>query len=91
MVQTGFDENGSIHRKTVTLGNAHDSNERNTLLLGDEAALYAEATYSSQATREKLEQFGIDDQVQRKGYRDHPLSKADLLRNKEIAVLHSVG
>jgi IS5 family transposase len=38
-----------------------------------------------------LEQFGIDDQVQRKGYRGHPLSKADLVRNKEIAVIRSGG
>ena len=60
-------------------------------MLGDEAALYAYAAHFSQATREKLEQFGIDDQVQRKGYRDHPLSKADLVRNKEIAVIRSGG
>ena len=60
-------------------------------MLGDEAALYADTAYSSQATREKLEQFGIDDQVQRKGYRGHPLSKADLVRNKEIAVIRSGG
>ena len=38
-----------------------------------------------------MEQFGIDDQVQRKGYRGHPLSKADLARNKEIAVIRSGG
>ncbi len=62
-----------------------------TLLLGNEEALYADAAYSSQATCEKLKQFGIDDQVQRKGYRGHPLSKADLVRNKEIAVIRSGG
>ncbi len=90
-VHTGVDEDGFIHRQTVTPGNAHDSTERDTLLLGDEAALYADAAYSSQATREKLAQFGIDDQVQRKGYRGHPLSKADLVRNKEIAVIRSGG
>jgi IS5 family transposase len=90
-VHTGVDEDGFIHRQTVTPGNAHDSTERDTLLLGDEAALYADAAYSSQATREKLERFGIDDQVQRKGYRGHPLSDADLLRNKMIAVIRSGG
>jgi len=40
-VHTGVDEDGFIHRQTVTAGNAHDSTERDTLLLGDEAALYA--------------------------------------------------
>ena len=49
-------------------GNVHDSQERDTLLLGDETVLYADAAYSSKETRDKLERFGIADQVQRKGY-----------------------
>ena len=69
----------------------HDSVERDTLLLGDEAALYADAAYSSQATRDKLAKFGIADRVQRKGYRAHPLSEADKSRNAEIAVTRSGG
>lgn len=90
-IHTGVDEDGFIHRQTVTPGNAHDSTERDTLLLGDEAALYADAAYSSCATRKKLERFGIKDQVQRKGYRAHPLSEADETRNAEIAVIRSGG
>lgn len=90
-VHTGVDEDGFIHRQTVTPGNAHDSTERDTLLLGDEAALYADAAYSSKATRDMLERFGIDDQVQRKGYRNHPLSEADRARNDEIAVICAGG
>jgi len=87
-VHTGVDEDGFIHRQTVTAGNVHDSRERDTLLLGDEAALYADAAYSSQETRDKPERFGIDDRVQRKGYRNHPLSKQDEARN---AVIRSGG
>ena len=90
-VHTGVDEDGFIHRQTVTAGNVHDSTERDTLLLGDEVALYADAAYSSAATRTKLEKFGIADQVQRKGYRAHPLSQADKERNAEIAVTRSGG
>lgn len=90
-VHTGVDEDGFIHRQTVTAGNVHDSRERDTLLLGDEAALYADATYSSQATRDVLERFGIEDRVQRKGYRDQPLSETDKIRNAEIAVTRSTG
>ncbi len=74
-VHTGVDEDGFIHRQTVTPGNVHDSVERDTLLLGDETALYADAAYSSKATRAKLARFGIADRVQRKGYRDHPLER----------------
>ena len=90
-IHTGVDEDGFIHRQTVTPGNAHDSTERDTLLLGDEAALYADAAYYAQATRDKLDRFGINDQVQRKGYRGHPLSDADRLRNDAIAVTRSGG
>jgi len=90
-IHTGTDEDGFIHRQTVTPGNAHDSTERDTLLLGDEMALYADAAYSSKETRAKLATFGIDDQVQRKGYRGHPLSDANRVRNDEIAVIRSGG
>ena len=90
-IHTGVDEDGFIYRQTVTPGNAHDSTERDTLLLGDEVALYADAAYSSRATRKKLESFGIEDQVQRKGYRGHPLSAADVIRNDKIAVTRSGG
>ena len=69
----------------------HDSVERDTLLLGDEAALYADAAYSSKATRDKLAKFGIADRVQRKGYRDHLLTGVDKARNAEIAVTRLGG
>lgn len=90
-VHTGVDEDGFIHRQTVTAGNVHDSVERDTLLLGNETALYADAAYSSQATRDKLAKFGITDCVQRKGYRNHPLAEVDQARNAEIAVTRSGG
>ena len=90
-VHTGVDEDGFIHRQSVTAGNVHDSQERDTLLLGDEVALYADAAYSSAETRNKLAQFGIDDQVQRKGYRNNPLSCTDQIRNKVIAVTRAGG
>ena len=57
-VHTGVDEDGSIHRQSITPGNLRDSQERDTLLLGDEAALYADAAYSSKETRDKLMRWG---------------------------------
>jgi len=90
-VHTGVDEDGFIHRQTVTPGNVHDSQERDTLLLGNETGLYADAAYSSADTRDKLARYGIEDRVQRKGYRNHPLSAGDHERNKEIAVTRSGG
>ena len=90
-VHTGVDEDGFIHRQSVTPGHVHDSQERDTLLLGNESALYADAAYSSKETRNTLEQWGIDDQVQRKGYRNHPLSESDKERNAHIGVTRSGG
>ena len=66
-VHTGVEEDGFIQRQTVTAGNVHDSVERDTLLLGDETALYADAAYSSKAARDKLERFGIADWYCRSG------------------------
>jgi IS5 family transposase len=90
-VHVGVDEDGFIHRSTVTPGNVHDSVERDSLLLGDEAQFYGDAAYSSKATRDKLERLGIEDKVQRKGYRNRPLSTQDDERNAEIAVTRSGG
>ena len=90
-VHTGVDEDGFIHRQSVTAGHVHDSQERDTLLLGDEDALYADAAYSSAQTRDKLKRYGIEDRVQRKGDRNHPLSNKDVWRNREIALTRSGG
>jgi len=90
-VHTGVDEDGFIHRQTVSAGSVHDSKMTDELMLGDEAALYADAAYSSQRLRDKLKRLGIKDQVQRKGYRGNRLSDEDKQRNKMIAVTRSGG
>ncbi len=90
-VHTGVDEDGFIHSQSMTPGHVHDSQERDTLLLGDETALYADAAYSSGQTREKLAKLGIEDQVQRKGYRGKSLSKEERTRNKKIAITRAGG
>jgi len=47
-VHAGVDGSGFIHRQRETLGSVCDSQERDSLLLGDETALYTDAAYSSQ-------------------------------------------
>lgn len=88
-VHSGVDEDGFIHRQTVTSGNVHDSTEIDTLLLGDETALYADSAYNSKKTCNKLAGFGIENRVQRKGHRNCPLSDTDKLYNAEISVIRS--
>ncbi len=90
-VHTGVDEDGFIHSQSVTPGNVHDSQERDALILGDEAKLYADAAYSSKGTRDKLDELDIEDQVQRKGYRNNPLTEEDKVRNAEISVTRGGG
>ena len=90
-VHTAVDEDGFVQRQTVTPGHVHDSQELDTLLLGDEEQLYADSAYSSAQTRKKLKHLGIEDKVQRRGYRNTPLSANNTARNKVIAVTRSGG
>ena len=85
-IHANCDEDGFILKETVTAGNAHDSTQRDALLTGQEAQLYADSAYASAQTDDVLEAANIDNQVQRKGYRNKPLSEADIARNKMIAV-----
>ena len=87
--RTGVDKDGFVHRQTVTVGNVHDSRERDRLPLGDATAFHADAADSSRETRDELARFGIADQAPRKGYRGHPLSEADKESNAGIAVVRS--
>ena len=63
--------------------------ERNQTVTGP--SRYADAADSSKETRDKLERFGIADQVQGKGYRNKPLSAKDRRRNDAIAVIRAGG
>ena len=88
-VHTNVAEDGFIQRQTVTAGNVRDSQKRDTLLLGDEAALYADAAYGPKVTRDKLERSGIAPQMQRKGYRNKPLLGQDSRRSDAITVIRA--
>lgn len=83
-VHTNVDEDGFVQKQTVTVGNVHDITQRDALLTGHEAQLYADSAYASKATDALLAARGIDNQVQRKAYRNQPLSEADKARNKVI-------
>ncbi len=100
-VHTGVDEDGFIQRQTVTASMTVLSAIRScwamrppfTPLSGMQGmpCRSMDAAYSSKETRDKLERFGIADQVQRKGYRNKPLSRDDSKRNDEIAVIRAGG
>ncbi|MGM0583907.1 MAG: transposase [Pseudomonadota bacterium] len=78
--------NGFIRAKAVTPGHRHEITALHRLMRGGETQLYADAAYSAGWVRRALARAGLGDRVQRKGYRNRPLSAADRARNKEIAV-----
>ncbi|MBI4238585.1 MAG: IS5 family transposase [Deltaproteobacteria bacterium] len=87
---SNVDEDGFILGYDMTPGNVHDSQRFEELFTGEEAAVYADSAYASRATEKKLAARGIRNHVQRKGYRNHPISDTDRERNKEIGVTRSV-
>lgn len=80
------DEDGFIHATAITPGNRHEITALHRLMRGGERQLYADAAYSAGWVRRALARAGVDDRVQRKGYRNRPLGAADRARNREIAV-----
>jgi transposase, IS5 family len=84
--QVNADEDGFIHDQVVTPGNEHEIRSWEGLMTGEESQLYADCAYSAQETRDWLAERGIADRVQRKGYRNRPLSRAEVERNIEIGV-----
>lgn len=80
------DEDQFIMATTISPGNRHESQSLHDLIDGSEAMLFADSAYSSQKTRDWMAENGVQDRVQRKGYRAHPISREDANRNTEIGV-----
>jgi IS5 family transposase len=84
-VHVNCDEDGFILKQDVTSGAVHDSQKREELMTGHESELYADSAYASAKTDADLAARGCRNRVQRKGYRNRPISDEDRARNKQIA------
>jgi transposase, IS5 family len=80
------DEDGFVRRVAASPGNRAEVDSLGDLVVGDEAALYADGAYSSPRTRALLARQRIRDEVQRRGARHKRLTAAERARNAEIAV-----
>ena len=80
------DEDGFVRRVKLSPGNEAEVDHLEKLVVGDEAALYADSAYIGPRTRALLKRRAIADQVQRRGARGHPLSAEGRARNVEIGV-----
>lgn len=80
------DEDGFIQRAAVSAGNSAEVDSLEDVVVGDEAALFADSAYIGPRTRALLKRHEMRDQVRRRGARGHPLSAQDRARNVEIGV-----
>ena len=89
-IHANCDEDGFILRQCVTAGNVYDGNMRDELLTDEETQLYADSVYDSAAGRAELLRRGVDNRVQRKGWRYKKLTQADKDYNKEVGVARAI-
>jgi len=83
-IHVNCDEDGFIMKQATTSGEVHDSKMRESLMTGCESECYADSAYASAKTDADLIARGVKNNVQKKGYRNHPLSEENKARNKEI-------
>lgn len=76
------DEDGFILAEHLTPGNVHDSQVFESLLTGDETAVYADSAYKSREHDALLQEKGIKNRVLNRAYRNTPLSDAQKAFNR---------
>ena len=79
------DEDGFVKATAFTAGNVHDSNCFTELLSGDESAVYADSAYKSQKHDAWLDEYGIDNRVMERAYRNKPLTPEQKQKNQRNA------
>ncbi|WP_422026765.1 IS5 family transposase [Roseovarius sp.] len=80
------DEDGFVRRVAVSPGNRAEVDSLEDLVVGDEAALYADGAYSSPRSRALVARTGMADRVQQRGAKHKRLGPQDKARNVEIGV-----
>jgi transposase, IS5 family len=74
-----------IRRLAFTPANINESVPADALICGDEAIVYADKAYDSQARRARLKAMGIRDGIMRRRNRWHPLGPWSIRRNAVIS------
>lgn len=72
-----------IRKKAFTTASPHDSQERDELLSGDEASVFADKAYDADDVKSTCRKEGIYYGILDKGRRNRPLSKSQKKRNKK--------
>ena len=75
---------GIIRRCRMTTASVADTTPADDLVMGDEAAIYADKAYDTKARRAALKARGIKDRIAHRPNRHHPLSARQEQRNAGI-------
>lgn len=78
-----------IHSVEFTPANIHDSKEFEKLLHGKEQSVYADKAYPNKKLQDQLVSQGTFWGVLQKGYRNHPLSKENAAKNKQLSTVRN--
>jgi transposase, IS5 family len=85
-VHTGTDtDTGIVHTVTATAANVADVTVMGELLHGSEESLHGDCAYHSKEHRAQAEAAGIAFNVNERGCRNAPLTKAQRLRNRRLS------
>lgn len=76
---------GIIRRTRLTTASVADTTPADELVMGDEAAVYADKAYDTKARRTRLKDAGIKDRIAHRPNRHHPLTARQEQRNAGIA------
>lgn len=82
---------GIVHSLETTAANVHDSQKFESLLHGEERAVYADSAYANEEKRSLFEQNGIAWKVSRKASRNRPLTKRERQRNRTMSKVRAFG
>jgi transposase, IS5 family len=89
-MHTAVDQFSGIVRKViVTSANINDSTPADELILGDEAAVYADRAYDKHERRQRLQQRGVFDGLMHRSNKYYGLSQSQKAFNRKIARLRA--
>jgi IS5 family transposase len=90
-VHTGTDaESGIVHTLTATAANEADVNVMGELLHGNEDSLHGDSAYHSKELKAQAEAAGIAFNVNERGSKNAPLTKAQRARNRRLSRVRSI-
>ena len=78
-----------IHSVEFTPANVHDTDKFDDLLIGSERRVLADKGYANKQRKKSLQEQGVNCGIMDKGYRNTPLTKKQLKRNKLLSAIRN--